>query len=360
MANHFKSVVALGVFAQLALPVSHALAFDGWHLEESVSIAGKGAAWDYLSIEPSGKRLFIGHRKEGLQVFDVAGKKVIATIAGTAGASSNGATLIPEFDLGLSNNENGTLTPFTLSTLQPAEPVKLGEELDTSHYDAATKRIIVNMASGTDGTELIVLEAPSLKKVGTVKIPSKKPEHGEGDGQGNFYLAARDTEVVYKIDLKTLSLTATYPTPGCGQTNSLALDHANKRIFVACRGNKSIPPSFVVMEMDGGKVIYTAEIGGGNDSLVYAPDLKRLFMANGVGAVLNVFEQVDANTYKPVEAVGTQSGVRALAYDSTGKKLYSVIADGSADFAKKITTSVSPFYANTFRDNSFRVLVYSK
>jgi hypothetical protein len=37
-----------------------------------------------------------------------------------------------------------------------------------------------------------------------------------------------------------------------------------------------------------------------------------------------------------------------------------VIADGSADFAKKITTSVSPFYANTFRDNSFRVLVYSK
>jgi hypothetical protein len=73
-----------------------------------------------------------------------------------------------------------------------------------------------------------------------------------------------------------------------------------------------------------------------------------------------VFEQVDANTYKPVEAVGTQSGVRALAYDSTSQKLYSVIADGSADFAKKITTSVSPFYANTFRDNSFRVLVYSK
>jgi hypothetical protein len=268
--------------------------------------------------------------------------------------------LIPEFDLGLSNNENGTLTPFTLSTLQPGEPIKLGEELDTSHYDAATKRVIVNMASGADGTELVVLEAPSLKKLGTVKIPSKKPEHGEGDGQGNFYLAARDTEVVYKIDLKSMTLAATYPTPGCGQTNSLALDHAGKRIFVACRGNKSTPPSFAVMEMDGGKVIYTAEIGGGNDSLVYAPDLKRLFMANGVGAVLNIFEQVDANTYKPIEAVGTQSGVRALAYDSTGKKLYSVIADGSADFAKKITTSVSPFYANTFRDNSFRVLVYSK
>ena len=360
MVNRLKPIFAMAIVAQLALPVSQSLAFDGWHLEESITIAGKGAAWDYLSLEPSGKRLFIGHRKEGLQVFDVPGKKLVATIAGTASASSNGATLIPEFDLGLSNNENGTLTPFTLSTLQPGEPIKLGEELDTSHYDAATKRVIVNMASGADGTELVVLEAPSLKKLGTVKIPSKKPEQGEGDGQGNFYLAARDTEVVYKIDLKSMTLAATYPTPGCGQTNSLALDHAGKRIFVACRGNKSTPPSFAVMEMDGGKVIYTAEIGGGNDSLVYAPDLKRLFMANGVGAVLNIFEQVDANTYKPIEAVGTQSGVRALAYDSTGKKLYSVIADGSTDFAKKITTSVSPFYANTFRDNSFRVLVYSK
>ena len=222
MVNRLKPIFAMAIVAQLALPVSQSLAFDGWHLEESITIAGKGAAWDYLSLEPSGKRLFIGHRKEGLQVFDVPGKKLVATIAGTASASSNGATLIPEFDLGLSNNENGTLTPFTLSTLQPGEPIKLGEELDTSHYDAATKRVIVNMASGADGTELVVLEAPSLKKLGTVKIPSKKPEHGEGDGQGNFYLAARDTEVVYKIDLKSMTLAATYPTPGCGQTNSLA------------------------------------------------------------------------------------------------------------------------------------------
>ena len=335
-------------------------AFDGWHLQDSMMIPGKGSAWDYLTIDPSGKRLFIGHRKEGLQIFDLTQKKVIATIEGTASASSNGATLMPEFDLGVSNNENGTLTPFILSTLQPSSSLKLGEELDTSHYDAATKRLIVNMAAGADGTDLLVLEVPSLKTLGTIKIPTKKPEHAEGDGLGNFYLAARDTEAVYKIDLLTRTLTATFPTPGCGQTNSLALDKVNKRIFVGCRGNKTTPPSFAVMEMESGKVIYTAEIGGGNDSLIYAPDLKRIFMANGVGAVLNVFEQVDANTYKPIEAVGTQSGMRALAYDPNVKKLYSIIADGSADFGKKITTSVSPFYANTFRDNSFRVLVYGQ
>jgi hypothetical protein len=100
---------------------------------------------------------------------------------------------------------------------------------------------------------------------------------------------------------------------------------------VACRGNKSTPPSFAVMDMDGGKVLYTAEIGGGNDSLVYAPGLKRLFMANGVGAVLNVFEQVDANTYKPVEAVGTHAEL--VAAEGRYARLFELQARGYRDDA---------------------------
>jgi hypothetical protein len=35
-------------------------------------------------------------------------------------------------------------------------------------------------------------------------------------------------------------------------------------------------------------------------------------------------------------------------------------AEGSADHAKKITTAVSPFYANTFCRNAFRALTCGK
>jgi hypothetical protein len=38
----------------------------------------------------------------------------------------------------------------------------------------------------------------------------------------------------------------------------------------------------------------------------------------------------------------------------------SVGAEGTADHARKITTSVSPFYANTFYPNTFRVLTYGR
>src|SRR5258706_12327627 len=93
----FASLVATTLFA--AAP---AFAFDGWHLESSTTIEGKGSAWDYLSLDVATNRLFIGHRKEGLQVFDVAAKKLLKTVDNTITQSSNGATLMPDFDLAIS------------------------------------------------------------------------------------------------------------------------------------------------------------------------------------------------------------------------------------------------------------------
>jgi DNA-binding beta-propeller fold protein YncE len=349
-----------GALALLASVSTATLAFDGWKLESATIIEGKGSAWDYLALDQASGRLYIGHRKEGLQVYDTAVKKLVKTVDKTTTQSSNGATLMPEFDLGISNNEDGTVTPFRMSTLEARDPIKLGEELDTSHYDPVSKRILVNMASGKEGTDLVVLQAPGLEKVGVIAVKTKKPEHAEADSNGNLYMASRDLDLVYKFDMKTMKIAAEWPTPGCAATNSIALDLANSRIFLACRGSDKVKPSFAVMDMEGGKVLFTAEIGGGNDGIVYDAELKRIFMTNGVNAIMNIFEQVDANTYKQVEALGTLAGVRSLAMDAKTKKLYAVTAEGSADFAKKVTTSVSPYYANTFFPNTFKVLVFSK
>lgn len=357
--KHLRLAAPFLLAAISALPgISHA--FDGWKLESSVAIPGKNSAWDYVSLDATRNRLFIGRRGNGLQVFDIASGKAVKTIDNTAADSSNGALLVPEFDLGLSYNENGTLTPFKLSTLEAQADLKLGDELDSAHYDPASKRVVVNMAAGANGTELVVLQLPSLQKVGSIKLSTKKPEHAEADGKGNFYLASRDENAVYRLDTKELKVTAKWPTPGCAQTNGLAIDASTDRIFVGCRGSASVKPSFVVLNGQTGAVIYTAEIGGGNDEVVYDADLKRVFLANGVNSVINVFEQVDADTYKPVEALGTQAGVRTMAMHPKTKKIYAVTAEGSADYSKKITTSVSPYYANTFFPDRFFVLTYGK
>ena len=347
-----------------------ALAFDGWHLEESSFIPGKSTSWDYVSLHAESNNLFIGHRKTGLQVFNVASKKFVKVISDTATNSSNGAVIIPEFDLGVSTNEDGTLTPFSLKTLEACKPIKLGEELDSAHYDPVTKRLLVNMAAGKEGTDLLVLEVPSLKTVGTIRVSTKKPEHTEADGQGNMVMASRDENKVYKFNMKDMTVTAQWPTPGCVQTNGLAFDKANQRIFLGCRGTAPIAaittpgaivkPSMVVMDATNGNIVFTHEIGGGNDTVMYDADLKRVFLVNGVHSLLSVYEQVDANTYKPSEALGIGTGMRTMAMHPVTKKLYGVTSEGSADYSKKITISVSPYYANVFFDGKFSVQTYGR
>lgn len=196
----------------MALAPTPSLAFDGWHQVAAYTIASGTAGWDYIALDETHQTLFLGHRKEGLQAFDLVSKTVKTVIAGTPKASANGATIMPEFDLATSNNEDGTIIPFKLSTLEAMAPIKLGEELDTSHYDPATKRIVVNMGPGKGFTDMIVLEVPSLKQAGVIRVPAEKTEAGAGDGHGSFFVAARDANKVFKLDPVGLKLLAEYST----------------------------------------------------------------------------------------------------------------------------------------------------
>ncbi len=338
-----------------------ALAYDGWHLEHAATIDGKGAGWDYVSFDAKSDRVFVGHRKEGLQVYDPKTMTVTKTIAGTAEASSNGAVIIPDLDLGVSNNENGTLIPFKLSTLEAQPAIKVGEDLDTSHYDAGSKKLVLNMGAGPDGTELVMLDVPSMKEAGRLKVPSKKVEGADSDGKSAFFLAAQDIDKLYRIDVAAGKVTATFDTaPSCGRPTAVTMDAKDDRVIVTCRGRDAIKPSLTVFDGATGRVVYTGEIGAGTDSVIYDAETRRIFSANGVSANLNVFEQDGPDSYKPVETLGTRAGMRTMAMDHATQTIYAVTAEGTADAGKKILTAVSPFYANTFFPNTFTVLTFGR
>jgi DNA-binding beta-propeller fold protein YncE len=338
--------------------VAPVAAFDGYHLKSATTIDGKGEGWDYLTLDAARSHLYIGHRSEGLQVFDLKAKKVIRTIAGSDGAS--GGTLIPEFDLGISNNATGSITPFKLSTGDAKVPIKLGEEIDDSFYDPATKRLAVKMAATGDSTDVIIFEIPSLKQVGVVKVPSKRIDGSAMDGKGNFYIDSRDKNAVFRVDMKALQVTAEWKIEGCEVASGMAMDVANKRLFIGCRGKGAVKPVLAVMDAESGKTVFTHEIGRQNGGVVYDAETRRIFTANGLDASLVIFEQTSPDTYKVVEALATRPGVRTMAFDHQTKKLYTAAAEGSADFSKKVNAGVGPFYPNTYFPNTFQVFTYSK
>ena len=127
------------IVAALIALTAPALAHDGNHLLQEYRIPSEGSAFDYVNFLDG--KVFIGHRKEGLQVLDLAHPEKVVTVASTAG--SNGATFAPELDLGFSGNEDGVMTVFKLSDLSVVETIKVGEEADSTRYDPVTKRVIV-------------------------------------------------------------------------------------------------------------------------------------------------------------------------------------------------------------------------
>jgi hypothetical protein len=349
------AALAIGVSAALTAP---AFAFDNYHLTREIPVAGPVSGWDYLSFDDATSRLFVGRRGEGLQVFDTAHDFAASTVDKTKG--SNGATLIPDFGLGVSyNGSAGTLTVFKLADLSVQREIKVADALDSARYDPVTKRLAVFGIDSADGKgqDVAVFSVPDFEKVGTIKVDSSGLEASVPDGKGAILVNAQDRDSVQRLDMKALSVAGSYPTTGCTQPTGMAIDAASRRLFIGCRGHLTAP-AFLVLNADTGAVVFTTPIVAGNDGVAYDATRKRVILTNGVGAALFVFEQTDPDTYALGEVVGTRANVRTVAVDPKTGRIYSAAGEGLVDPAKKILTRVSPFYANTFSPDSFRIFQY--
>ena len=321
------------------------------HLESAVTLKSAAPDWDYVTLDARRGYLFIGRRGEGVVVYDVNRKKVVRTLDQTAQA--NHIVLVPEFDRGYTTNGDGTSTAFQLSTLKTIARIKIGEDADAGFYDPVTKQIAFTMG---DSHAVAFLDARTGRPTGTLSIDSHKLDGTAADGEGHLLMALRDRDEVVKIDAGSHRVIATWKTVGCEQPTAVSYDRADRRIFVGCRGKA---PVLAVMDAQTGAVITTAEIGRGNDGVVYDPATKKIYTSNGVDANLVVYDQVDADTYKLAAAVTTRPYARTMAYDPATRKIYMVTAEGMADPARKINREVAPFYPNRYLPDTFTVLTFA-
>lgn len=319
-------------------------------LEAAATLASDAPDWDYLSLDPVRNRLFIAARGDGLIVYDVEKKAVVATLEDTKGA--NASVQVPEFDRLYSVNGDGTLTVFELSTLRKRGKIPLGEDADAAFYDPETKKVAVMRG---DSAEVTFVDAAAGVVTGRLKMPSRKLEASAADGFGNMFIASRDRNSVFKVDVRREALVGEYPAQ-CEEANGMAIDRARQRLFVGCRGTK---PVLSVIDAASGKVVATLPIGRGNDGVAYDPDTRHVYAAGGVDGNLVVYRQLDADTYKLVEATTTRPYARTMALHPVTKKVYLVTAEGTVDPAIKRNTGPAPFYPNRYHPGTFTLLTYA-
>src|SRR5262249_6732245 len=150
-----------------------------------------------------------------------------------------------------------------------------------------------------------------------LKLPGTAEGFQIATGHPRLYLNVPSPSQVVVIDPDKKEIVGNYPVKMAVGGHPLALDEANKRIFVGCRK----PAMVVVLDSDTGKEITGVAIPQDIDDLFYDAKRKRLYASCGEG-YLAVIRQLDADRYEVGEKLATTKQARTSLFDAATGRLF--------------------------------------
>jgi DNA-binding beta-propeller fold protein YncE len=312
--KHAISFLCLAVlvtsFAQ-AQPSTSATADTGpYHVSQTIHVGGEGG-WDYLTVDPDHKLLYVP-RSTHTMVLDATTGKTVADIPGQK--RNHGVAIAAAAGRGfITDGADASVTVFDLKSYAVLGKVKTAEDSDGVIYDPASGKVLV--VCGDAGVMIPI--APDLDlAAGNADPPVElggKPEFLAADGQGRAYINLVDKDQVAVVDTKTMKVLNKWPTAPGGSPVGMAMDVARRRLFVGCRK----PQKLLVMSADDGKVLADLPIGAGVDATKFDGDA---FASCGDGT-LTVAREAGGKV-QVLQTVQTPRGARTMGVDPTTHTLY--------------------------------------
>jgi DNA-binding beta-propeller fold protein YncE len=337
----FLGLAALGLLSTLAAPVHGA--DTTYKFLKEIPIGGEGG-WDYLSVDQDARRLYVSHGTN-VVVIDIDKDAVVGAIADTPGV--HGIAIAPKLGLGFtSNGRENKASVFDLKTLKTTMKVDTGANPDAILYNEGQQEVYT--FNGRDNSAT-VFEAKTGKVVTTIPLPGK-PEFARCSvGARRIYVNLEDKSAVCVLNSRTHKVVSTWPLAPGQEPSGLALDAANKRLFLGC-GNKLM----VMMNSTNGQVVASVPIGQGVDATKFDPGTQLAFCSCGDGTVTIAHED-SPDKLTVVQTLKTEPRARTMALDLTTHRIYLAsakygAAEQPAGGKKKGRPSIVP--------GSFKVLVY--
>ncbi len=285
--------------------------------------------FDHFAIDLKNNRLFATPEDyKSVVVFDIKTGKIIHTITGIERPH---AVLYREdvHRLYVTDGTAGDLKIFDSTTYKLLSSVKLLEDADSIGYDPATKYLYIDNGGGDvhqTYSMLSVVDTTVGKKITDIKVDGDTLEAMTLEtANSKLYVNNRAKSQVDVIDRETRKLITSWPVTKGKINVAMALDRANHRLFVACRGGQ-----IVVIDTDTGKEITFLAIAKGVDDMIYDPESKRVYAA--CDGEVNVYQQVDADNYKLLGKVASGPlGRTALLVPELGRYFVAVPQHGNTN-----------------------------
>src|ERR1700676_2435359 len=344
-----KTLAVLFVTVVLCVTVVLAAApKGGYHLLTKYSLGaapGGKEYWDYITLDPASRLLYVSHNTE-VKVVNADSGKVSGSVADLKRV--HGIALIPHLGKGyISDGGADEVVVFDIKTLKVTGHIKTGQNPDCIIYDPASKHIFTMNGKSNDAS---VIDPATETVIATIPMGGR-PEYAVADGHGMIYDNIEDKNEVVALDSRTNTVKARWPIAPAAEATAIDMDVQHRRLFIGGR-NKLL----AIMDADTGKVLQTFPIGAGVDTNIYEPETGLLFTAARDGT-LHVFHEDSADKFSVVETVKTEFGARNMALDPKTHKLFIDTANfGSAPAA----TTEQPNPQPTPVSGTFRLLVYGR
>jgi DNA-binding beta-propeller fold protein YncE len=312
----------------LSPTVFHAAPQDsGYRVLRSIHLGGEGG-WDYVTVDSAARRVYIP-RSTHIMVIDADSGKLVGDIQGMNGL--HGVAVATEFNRGFvtgnKTEQEGTIYIFDLKTSMLTSSIKSNSiDTDSLLYDPSTKRVYVNNG---DGMNLTVVDAATAKVAGTMAF-NANPEAAATDGKGSIFQDYEDKGQVIEYDAMKLTIKNKWPTPGCDAPVAMAMDKANRRLYIGCRGKGPTAPGVtIVMNADNGKIVASMPIAIGVDGDVFDPETGNVYVAcrdsgDGKSGATYIFHADSPDKISLVATVKTIYGARTVALDSKTHHVFSI------------------------------------
>jgi len=314
MAKIRSGLVAVGLalfavmFAEAQVPSS-----GGPYQVAKIFKVGGAGGWDYVTVDPENKRLYLP-RTTHTMVLDATTGKSLADIPGQKG--NHGVALVPSAGRGfITDGKDGSVMIFDLKTSEVLGKVKAAEDADGVIYDPASGKVLVSC--GDAGVMVPIapdVDPKSGKADEAVKLGGK-PEFLVADGQGKVFINIVDKDQVAVVDTKTMKVLDKWPTAPGGSPVGMSMDREHRRLFVGCRK----PQKLIVMSADDGKVLADLPIGAGVDATQF--DNGYVFASCRDGS-LAVAQETSPGKFEIVQDLKTRPGAKTMAVDPTTHTIF--------------------------------------
>jgi DNA-binding beta-propeller fold protein YncE len=305
--------LCLALAGWLAAAAAQAADPPSLELVQTSVFKGKAGKLDHLALDAKRERLFLANTSNGtLDVVDLKAGKLIKQVSGQTGIQ--GVAYAADLDrvfVGLGSG--GLCNVFSGADYKPLKTIKFTDDADNVRYDPARHLVFVAHAEKALG----VVDARTFAVKADLSLPGQAEGFQIAPGSPRLYLVMPSPSQVLVIDTEKLETTATHPLKMAGGGHPLALDEANKRVFIGCRQ----APMVVVMDMESGKEITGVAIPQDIDDLFYDAKRKRLYASCGEGYLV-VIGQSDPDHYEVLEKIPTVKGAKTSYYDAAAGRLY--------------------------------------